>query len=72
VRKTAIAHEAGVETAKEFRGRGCAVEAVAAWARIVRDAGRIPLYSTSWQNYASQALAAKLRLVRFGSDLHIT
>jgi RimJ/RimL family protein N-acetyltransferase len=72
VRKTVIAHEAGVETATEFRGRGCAVEAVAAWARIVRDAGRIPLYSTSWQNHASQALAAKLRLLRFGADLHIT
>jgi RimJ/RimL family protein N-acetyltransferase len=72
VRITAVAHEAGVETAPNFRGRGFAIEAVAAWARAVRDIGRIPLYSTSWQNVASQAVAARLRLVRFGADLHIT
>jgi len=72
VRKTATAHEAGVETVPEHRGRGYAAQAVAAWARAVRDIGRVPLYSTSWQNHASQALAARLGLVRFGADLHIT
>lgn len=72
VRKTATAHEAGVETSPEYRGRGCAAQAVVAWARAVRDSGRIPLYSTSWQNHASQALAARLGLLRFGADLHIT
>ena len=72
VRKTAIAHEAGVETAPELRGRGYAAQAVSAWARAVRGIDRVPLYSASWQNHASQALAARLQLVRFGADLHIT
>src|SRR5262249_29091988 len=71
VRKTPIAHEAGVETVRDFRGRGYAVQVVAQWASAVRDLGRVPLYSTSWKNHASQALAAKLRLVQFGADLHI-
>jgi GNAT acetyltransferase len=72
VRKTAVAHEAGVETAPEFRGRGYAAQAAAAWGNAVRRANRIPLYSTSWQNAASQALAARLELIRFGADLHIS
>jgi hypothetical protein len=32
----------------------------------------IPLYSTSWQNQASLALARKLGLIQYGADLHIT
>jgi hypothetical protein len=72
VRKTPEAHEAGVETAPDFRRRGYAVHVVAAWARAVRAADRIPLYSTSWTNTASRAVAAKLGLEEFGSDLHIT
>jgi mono/diheme cytochrome c family protein len=68
----AAAHEAGVETAASCRGRGYAAPVVAAWARAVRDVGRVPLYSTSWRNEASRAVARKLGLVCFGSDLHIT
>lgn len=71
VRITPRAHEAGVETAPDFRGRGHARRAVAAWAAAVHALGRIPLYSTSWENTASQALARSLGLRRFGADLHV-
>ena len=72
VRRTSMAHEAGVETAPPYRGRGYASQVVIAWARAVRDMGRVALYSTSWQNEASRAVARKLALIHFGSDLHIT
>ena len=72
VRQTSMAHEAGVDTVASFRGRGFAGQVVAAWARAVRDDNRIPLYSTSWENEASRAVARKLGLAQFGSDLHIT
>lgn len=72
VRMTSRAHEAGVETHPDFRGRGHAARAVAAWARAVRELERVPLYSTSWENEASRALAAKLGLVQYGADLHMT
>jgi predicted GNAT family acetyltransferase len=72
VRVTPTAHEAGVETPKQFRGRGYGGQVVAAWASAVRSLGCIPLYSTSWQNVASQAVAHKLGLVQYGTDLHIT
>lgn len=72
VRVTREAHEAGVETLPEFRGRGYAVDATAAWARAVRLLGAEPLYSTSWENTSSQAVARKLRLVQYGADFHIT
>ena len=72
VRITHAAHEAGVETLPDFRGKGYAKDVVAGWARSVRSMGAIPLYSTSWENIASQAVAKKLRLVRYGSDFHVT
>jgi RimJ/RimL family protein N-acetyltransferase len=72
VRRTNMAHEAGVETAAPYRGHGYAGQVVAAWALAVRDAGRVPLYSTSWTNEASRAVARKLALIHFGNDVHIT
>lgn len=72
VRITPAAHEAGVETLPDFRGKGYAKEVVAGWARAVRSLGATPLYGTSWENAASQSVAKKLRLAPYGADFHVT
>jgi GNAT superfamily N-acetyltransferase len=71
VRITPEAHEAGVETLPDFRGRGYAKDVAAEWARRVRAVGAVPLYSTSWENKASQAVARKLRLECYGADFQV-
>jgi hypothetical protein len=72
VRRTNKAHEAGVETTPGHRGRGYAADVVTAWAGAVREMNRVPLYSTSWTNEQSLAVARKIALILFGSDLHLT
>lgn len=67
-RRSEVAAEAGVETAKTFRGLGYGPRVTAAWAMAIRSMGLIPLYSTSWSNKASLAVARKLGLVAFASD----
>lgn len=71
VRITSEAHEAGVETLPEFRRKGYAAEVTAEWAQQVEALGAIPLYSTSWKNTASQAVARKLGLKCYGTDFSI-
>ncbi|MCY4527514.1 MAG: GNAT family N-acetyltransferase [Chloroflexi bacterium] len=61
------AAEAGLETAAVFRGRGFGPRVTAGWALAIRASGRVPLYSTSWSNDASLAVARKLGLVTFAS-----
>ncbi|PYI53902.1 GNAT family N-acetyltransferase [Paenibacillus flagellatus] len=66
VRITSRAHEAGLETLDDDRGKGYAAAVVAGWAKAVREAGRLPLYSTSWDNRASRRVAEKSGLVPYG------
>jgi RimJ/RimL family protein N-acetyltransferase len=71
-RITAQVCEAGVYTEANSRGHGYATEAVRGWSAGVRAEGMLPLYSTSWTNYASQAIARKLGAVQYGADFSIT
>jgi hypothetical protein len=71
-RITAQAAEAGVETVEAARKQGHASAAVAAWAAAVRQHGLVALYSTSWDNLASQGVARKLGMLRYGDDWSIT
>ena len=67
-RRSEVAAEAGLDTAEAYRGRGYGPRVTAAWARAIRACGRIPLYSTSWTNHASLAVARKLSLVAYASS----
>jgi hypothetical protein len=69
---TAHGVEAGVETLEPFRDLGLATAAVACWARAVQRTGRFALYSTSWENQASLAIARRLSARLYGEDWHIT
>jgi hypothetical protein len=62
------AAEAGLETAAAYRGRGYGRRVTVAWAHALRASGRAPLYSTSWDNAASLAVARKLRLEIYACD----
>jgi RimJ/RimL family protein N-acetyltransferase len=65
-RITARVAEAGAYTAEAYRGHGYATEAARSWAAGVRAAGRLPLYSTTPDNFASQGIARKLGAVQYG------
>jgi len=65
VRSTPQVAEVGVYTLDAYRGYGYAVETVRVWANAIRAIGKIPLYSTSWDNIASQSVAKKLGAVQY-------
>ncbi len=62
------ATEAEVETLPDFRGRGYAAAVTAGWGLAVQAAGSIPLYTTSWENFASQGVARRVGLTMYGAD----
>jgi hypothetical protein len=70
-RRSPVAAEAGLETAPTFRGRGFGPRVTAAWAHAILISGRMPIYSTSWSNTASLAVARKLALRPCASDWNI-
>ena len=63
--------EAGLDTVAAARGRGYGADAVTAWTAALRATGRLPLYSTSWDNLASRRVAEKLGAIQYGLDLSI-
>lgn len=67
-RRTAAVAEAGLDTLAAWRGRGFAVAVVRAWAAAVQRSGRLALYSTDWDNLASQGVARRLHLLRYAED----
>ncbi len=70
-RRTATACEAGLEVLPNYRRRGYALRVTAAWALAVRADGRLPLYSTEWENVASRGVARGLGLTLYGDDLDL-
>lgn len=70
-RTSSGAAEAGLETLGAFRGRGYAAAVVTGWAAAVKETGKTPLYSTSWDNEASKGVARRLGLILYGTDLSI-
>lgn len=67
-RRSPAAAEAGLETASTFRGRGFGARVAASWGRTILDSGRLPMYSTSWNNGASLGVARRIKLMPCASD----
>ena len=70
-RRRSAAVEAGVETAEPYRNHGYARATTAVWAAAIRRGGMLPLYSTSWDNIASQRVAASLGAVQYATDFKL-
>ncbi|MEU6819193.1 GNAT family N-acetyltransferase [Streptomyces atriruber] len=60
------AAEAGIWTRADFRGRGLAPAAVAAWSRRARLGKEVLFYSTTADNHASRSVARTLGLAPLG------
>ncbi len=71
VRLRRDAAEAGVHTAEAWRGRGFGRAVVAAWRDAVLAEGRVPWYSTSWDNAASLGVARSLGLELVAEELSL-
>jgi hypothetical protein len=67
-RESLVAAEAWVRTLPQYRGRGYATRATAAWARDARRRGKEPFYSHHRENAASEGVARALGLLPFLED----
>lgn len=67
-RRPRAAVEAGVDTLEGYRRRGYATRVVYAWAAELLRQGRVPLYSTSWDNTASRGVARRLGGRLYGAE----
>lgn len=72
VRTSSHAMAAGVDVCEHARRRGIGRQLVKAWGQAVQDLGKIAMYSTSFDNIASQNLAKSLGLKYLGTDFHIS
>jgi hypothetical protein len=71
-RQTSEAAEASLATIVDYRGKAYGVDVSNAWAAQLQSQNRLALYSTSWNNFASQTVAKKLQLIQYGIDIHIS
>lgn len=70
-RKTPYLAEAGVYTIDDYRKQGFAKAVVQSWAYAVQAIGLRAVYSTSWDNIASQRIASSVGAVQYGVDFSI-
>lgn len=63
--------ECGVDTLRGYEGRGYGTAVVRDWCVAVLQRGLVPLYSTQWQNLASRAVARKLKMTQYATDISI-
>lgn len=68
-RETGQAAEAWVQTSPSRRRSGLGRRVVAAWGQYQLARGKVPFYTSAWDNLASQALAVSLGLVQYLSDV---
>ncbi|MEQ7126360.1 GNAT family N-acetyltransferase [Actinopolymorpha sp. B11F2] len=60
--------EAGVNTHVDHRGQGLGAAVVNAWRLAIEGSGRVPLYSTSYDNLSSQAVTRRLGLRQYAES----
>lgn len=65
-RQSNDAAEASVYTMKADRGKGYGAAVTRAWAQQIQQQGKVALYSTTWDNFASQGVARTLGLKQYG------
>lgn len=68
-RQSNEAAEASVYTLEQYRSKGYGATVTKAWAYYVQQLKKTALYSTTWDNFASQGIARTLGLKQYGVTL---